>query len=93
MSAQLIKDIASFSTVLIFIFIYKNTAFLFPVSFVNRKEGNVQESIQLPSTFRSKTTEGEGDALKVTAPESKHYMQKDKKDSFFPKNSQTAINK
>ena len=40
---------------------------------VNRKEGNDQELRQLPNTFRSKTTTGKKDALKVTSPQSKHY--------------------
>ena len=44
-----------------------------------RKEGNDQESVQLPSTFRSKTPKGKKDALKVTAPQSKHYKQKAKR--------------
>ena len=52
----------------------------------NRKEGNDQESIQLPNTFRSKIPKGKKDALKVTAPQLKHYKQKAKRtDSFFPK--------
>ena len=34
----------------------------------NRKEGNDQESIQLPYTFRSETPKGKKDALKATAP-------------------------
>ena len=36
---------------------------------VNRKEGNDQESIQLPNTFRSKTPKRMKDALKVMAPQ------------------------
>ena len=43
---------------------------------LNRKEGNGQESIQLPNTFRSKTPKGKKDALKVNAPQPKHYRQK-----------------
>ena len=46
---------------------------------VNRKEGNDQESIQLPNTFRFKTPTGKKDALKVTALQSKHYKQKAKR--------------
>ena len=46
------------------------------VSAYMSKEGNDQESIQLPNTFRSKTPKGKKDALKVTAPQSKHYKQK-----------------
>ena len=56
-----------------------------------RKEGNDQESIQLPTTFRSKTPKGKKDALKATAPQSKHYKQKAKRTVPFPKISQTAI--
>ena len=41
-----------------------------------RKEGNDQESIQLPNTFRSKTPKGKKEALKATTPQSKHYKQK-----------------
>ena len=41
--------------------------------------------------IRSKTPKGKEDALKVMAPQSKHYKQKAKKDSFFQKNGQTAI--
>ena len=48
------------------------------VKVVNRKEGNDQESIKLPNTFRSKIPNGKKDALKVTAPQSKHYKQKSK---------------
>ena len=36
----------------------------------NKKEGNGQESLQLPNTFRSKTLNEKKDALKVTAPQS-----------------------
>ena len=46
---------------------------------MNRKEGNDQESIQLPNTFRTKTPKGKKDALKVTAPQSKLYKQKAKR--------------
>ena len=53
---------------------------------VSRREGNDQESIHLPNTFRSKTSKGRMDAFKVTAPQSKHFKQKAK-----PKNGQTAI--
>ena len=49
-----------------------------PVYFANRKGGNDQESIQLPNIHRSKTPKGKKDALKVTAPHSKHYKQKAK---------------
>ena len=49
----------------------------------NRKEGNDQESIQLPNTFRSKTPKGKKDALKATVSESKHYKQKAKKKKKF----------
>ena len=52
------------------IFIMRNSA--------DRKEGNDKESIQLPNTFRSKTPKGKKDALKVTAPQSKHHKQKPK---------------
>ena len=56
----------------------------------NRKEGNDQESIQIPNTFRSKTPKEKKHALKVMAPQSKHYKQKAKR-PFFSKNGQTAI--
>ena len=46
---------------------------------LNRKEGNDQESIQLPTAFRSKTPKGMKDALKVTAQQSKNYKQKAKR--------------
>ena len=42
---------------------------------LNREEGNDQESIQLPNTFRSKTPKGKEDAVKATATKSKHYRQ------------------
>ena len=38
---------------------------------ITRKEGNDQESIQLPNTFRSKTPTGKMDALKATAKKKK----------------------
>ena len=38
----------------------------------NKKEGNDQESIQLPNTVRSKTPKEKKDALKATAPQLKH---------------------
>ena len=50
-----------------------------------RKEGNDQESIQLPNTFDSKTPKGKKDAFKATAPQSKHYKQKAKRIVSFPK--------
>ena len=56
-----------------------------------RKEGNDQESIQLPNTFRSKTPKGKKDVLKATASRSKHYKQKAKRTVSFPKIGQTAI--
>ena len=49
------------------------------VKYENRKEGNDQESIQLPNTFRSKIPKGKKDALKVMAPQLKHYKQKAKR--------------
>ena len=52
---------------------------------INGKEGNDQESIQLPNTFRPKTPKGKKDALKVTAPQSKHYKQKAKRTVSFKK--------
>ena len=52
---------------------------------INRKEGNDQESIQLLETFRFKTPKGKKDALKETAPQSKHYKQKVKRTVSFPK--------
>ena len=58
---------------------------------INRKEGNDQESIQLPNTFRSKTPKGKKDALKATELQSKHYKQKAKRTVSFPKIGQTAI--
>ena len=61
------------------------------VRYVNRKEGNDQESIQLPNTFRSKTPKWKKAAIKVTAPQSKHYKQKVKSSVFPPKHGQTAI--
>ena len=45
---------------------------------LNRKEGNYQESIQLPNIFRSKTPKRKKGALKVKASQSKHYKQKAK---------------
>ena len=54
------------------------------------KNFSIQESIHLPNTFRSKTPKRKKDALKVTAPQSKHYKQKAKR-TFFQTNSQTAI--
>ena len=58
---------------------------------INRKEGNDQESIQLPNTFRSKILKGKKHALKATAPQSKHYKQKAKRMVSFPKIGQTVI--
>ena len=55
------------------------------VAFLNRKEGNDQESIQLPNTFRSKTPKGKKEALKATAPQLKHYKQKAKRAVSIPK--------
>ena len=60
---------------------------------LNRKEGNDQESIQLPNTFRSKTPKGKKDALKATAPQSKHYKQKAKRAVSFQNIGQTAPTK
>ena len=60
-------------------------------SFINRKGGNDQESIQLPNIFHSKTPKGKKDAHKATAPQSKHYKQKAKRTVSFPNNGQTAI--
>ena len=57
---------------------------------IHRKEGNDQESIQLPDTFRSKTPKGKKDAPKVTASQSKHYKQKTKR-TVSTINGQTAI--
>ena len=45
---------------------------------LNRKEGNDQESIQLPNTFCPRQQKGKKDPLKATAPQSKHYKQKAK---------------
>ena len=47
-------------------------------SYLDRMKGNGHDSIQLPNTFRSKTPKGKKNALKVTAPQSKHYKQKAK---------------
>ena len=58
---------------------------------VNRKEGNDQESIPLPNTFRSKTPKGKKVAPKVTAPQSKHYQQKAKRTVSSQTNGQTDI--
>ena len=59
---------------------------------VNRNEGNDQESIQLPYTCRLRHRREKKDAIKATAPQSKPYKQKAKKDSFFLKKiGQTAI--
>ena len=55
------------------------------ITILKRKEGNDQESIQLPHTFRSKTPKGKKEALKVTAPQSKHRTQKAKRTFFPPK--------
>ena len=52
---------------------------------INRKEGNDQESLQLPNIFRFQTPKGKKDALKVTAPQSKHYKQKAKRTVSSPK--------
>ena len=57
----------------------------------HRKESNDQESIQLPHTFRSKIPKVKKDALKVTAPQSKHYKQKARRKVSFQKNGKTAI--
>ena len=47
-----------------------------PINMIKtRKECNDQESIQIPNTFSSKTPNGKKNALKVTAPQSKHYKQ------------------
>ena len=43
--------------------------------------------MQLPNIFQ----DTKGKVLKVTAPQSKHYKQKAKKDSVFPRNDQTAV--
>ena len=56
----------------------------------NRKEGNDQVSIQLPSV---KDTKGKKDALKARASKLKHYKQKAKKDSFFPKKLTIRLSK
>ena len=58
---------------------------------MNRKESNDQESIQLPNTFRSKTSKGKKDALEATAPQSKHSKQKAKRTVSFQNIGQTAI--
>ena len=60
-------------------------------SVANKKEGNDQESKQLPNTFRFKTPKGKKGALKAPAPQSKHYKQKAKRTVSFPKFCQTAI--
>ena len=66
------------------------------VSSMDRKEGDGQEQIQLPNTFRSKTPKGKKDAVKVTAQQSKHHKQKAKRTASSKKkkkkkNSQMAI--
>ena len=53
--------------------------------FLNRKEGIYQESVQLSNTFRSKTPKGKKDALKATAPKSKHCKQKAERTVSCPK--------
>ena len=53
--------------------------FIFENWRINGNEGNNQESIQLPNTFRTKTPNGKKDAFKVTASQSKHYKQKAKR--------------
>ena len=60
---------------------------------MNRKEDNDQESIQLPNTLRSKTLMAKKDALKATAPQSKHYKQKAKRIVSFPKIGQNGYPK
>ena len=56
----------------------KISATLFSAT-LNRKEGNDQESVQLPNTFRSKAPKRKKDALIVMAPQSEHYKQKAKR--------------
>ena len=58
---------------------------------INRREGNDQESIRLPNSFRSKTPKGKTEALKIIALQSNHYKQKAKRTVYSPKNVQTAI--
>ena len=58
-------------------------------AFINRKEGNDQESIQLPKHLPSKTPKGNKDALKATVPQSKHFKQKAKRRVSFPHKKST----
>ena len=56
----------------------------YPLQNFNRKEGNDQESVHLPNSFRSKEPKGQKDELKVTAPPLKHYKRKAKRTVYPP---------